>query len=289
MKQVLLPDDVMPCAGGSRPATYLVPYTTALSSGRTKVTLRYHLFSFLLEGEKVVTYPTATTRITPGQFLLLPAGNCLTSEKLAGPVSAYRSLMLFFSDEALTDFFTKYPDLAPGREAAPGPHPFHLFEADEFLTNFVHSLGLLLSAGPELSASFQQVKLEELLLYASRQQPAALHTLRAGVHETAENQRIRAVVEADLPAHITVEELAFLCHMSLSTFKRRFARLYGTPPNKWLTQQRLAVAAQLLRQGTLKASDLYDQAGYESMSSFIHSFKQVYGLTPKKFQMQHAS
>jgi AraC-like DNA-binding protein len=59
-------------------------------------------------------------------------------------------------------------------------------------------------------------------------------------------------------------------------------RLPGTPPNKWLTQQRLAVAAQLLRQGMLKASDVYDQAGYESMPSFIHSFKQVYRLTPKK-------
>jgi AraC-like DNA-binding protein len=237
----------------------------------------------------VVTYPTATMHITPGQFLLLPAGNCLTSEKLTGPADTYRSIMLFFSDEALTAFFSKYPDLKPDQEASPVPNPFHLFEADEFLTNFVHSLALLLSSGPELSASFQQLKLEELLLYVSRQQPAALHTLRVSVQETAENQRIRAVVAADLPAHITVEELAFLCHTSLSTFKRRFARLYGTPPNKWLTQQRLAVAAQLLRQGTLKASDVYDQAGYESMSSFIHSFKQVYGLTPKKFQMQHTS
>ncbi|UOQ53305.1 helix-turn-helix domain-containing protein [Hymenobacter cellulosivorans] len=279
----------MPRSTGALPATYLVPYTTALSSVRTKVTMRYHLFSFLLEGEKVVTYPTATKRITPGQFLLLPAGNCLTSEKLSGPDDTYRSVLLFFSDEALTDFFHKYPDLRPGEGTPPVTHPFQVFEPDDFLTNFVQSLTLLLSAGPELSLGFQHLKLEELLLYVSRQQPAALHLLRASMREIAETQRIRAVVEADLPVPITVEELAFLCHMSLSTFKRHFARLYGTPPNKWLTQQRLAVAAQLLRQGTHKASDVYDQAGYESMSSFIHSFKQVYGLTPKKFQMQHAS
>jgi hypothetical protein len=46
MKQVLLPDALMPRSTGGIPTTYLVPYTTALSSGRTKVTLRYHLFSF---------------------------------------------------------------------------------------------------------------------------------------------------------------------------------------------------------------------------------------------------
>jgi len=74
MKKVLLPDDIVPRTA-AHPATYLMPYDTALNSERTKITLRYHLFSFLVEGEKVVTYPTATTCIVPGQFLLLPAGN----------------------------------------------------------------------------------------------------------------------------------------------------------------------------------------------------------------------
>lgn len=288
MKQLLLPDDLLPRATAPA-ATYLLPYTTALSSERTRMTLRYHLFSFLQAGEKVVTYPTATTRITSAQFLLLPAGNCLMSEKLAGPDSAYRSLLLFFSDDALTTFFEKYPAGRSAAEAAPAALPFHTFEADEFLTNFVRSLALLLNSGVELTASFRQLKLEELLLYVSSQQPAALHALRASASEAAENQRIRAVMAAAHPAHISVEDLAFLCHTSLSTFKRRFARLYGMPPSKWLTQQRLAVAAQQLRQGTLKTSDIYDQAGYESMSSFIQSFKQAYGLTPKRFQLQHAS
>jgi AraC-like DNA-binding protein len=289
MRQFLLPDDLMPRTGAAHPPTYLAPYDTTLSRERSKITLRYHLFSFLLEGEKVVTYPTATTRIAPGQFLLLPAGNCLMSEKLVGPSQAYRSMLLFFSDEALTAFFQKYPDLRLVAETAPAMSPFHVFEADEFLTNFVRSLSLLFSSGAALTASIQQLKLEELLLYVGRQQPAALHALRANARETAETQRIRDVMASDLPVHITVEDLAFLCHTSLSTFKRRFARLYGTPPNKWLTRQRLAMAAQLLRQGTLKTSDIYDQVGYENLSSFIQSFKQVYGITPKKFQMQQAT
>lgn len=289
MRQVLLPDDLMPRAGAAHPPTYLVPYATALNSERTKITLRYHLLSFLLEGEKVVTYPTATARIVPGQFLLLPAGNCLMSEKLAGPSHTYRSMLLFFADEALTAFFQKYPDLQLAAATSPAAQPFHVFEADEFLTNFIRSLSLLVRSGAELTASMQELKLEELLLYVSRQQPAALHALRSGAHETAENQRIRAVMASELPVHITVEDLAFLCHTSLSTFKRRFARLYGMPPNKWLTRQRLAVAAQLLRQGTLKTNDIYDQVGYENVSSFIQAFKQVYGITPKQFQRQQVT
>ncbi|RPD45715.1 AraC family transcriptional regulator [Hymenobacter sediminis] len=288
MKQFLLPDDIVArtAAGMARPDTYLIPYETSSNRERSKITMRYHLFSFLTQGEKVVTYPTATARIGPGQFLLLSAGNCLMSEKLASANHSYKSMLLFFSDEALTAFFLKYPNLERLETPPFAPPPFHVFNADEFLTNFVCSLKLLLGNGTEWDASLQQLKLEELLLYVSRQQPAALSALRARVSETAENQRIREVMAADLPTHITVEDLAFLCHSSLSTFKRRFAKLYGTSPNRWLTQQRLAIAAQLLRQGTLKTSDIYDQVGYESMSSFIQSFKQAYGITPKKYQMQ---
>ena len=85
---------------------------------------------------------------------------------------------------------------------------------------------------------------------------------------------------------MTVEDLAFLSNMSVSTFKRRFYQLYQTSPNKWLVQQRLALAASLLQEGALKTSDVYYRVGYETMSSFIQSFKQVYGLTPKKYQGQ---
>lgn len=290
MKQLTLPDELVLGSAASRPATCLVAYTTSQLSERTNITLRYHLFSFLQAGEKVVTYPTATTRIAPGQFLLLPAGNCLMSEKLAGPDRPYHSTLLFFSPQALTAFFEKYPSLAGGAPP-PGEEPFHVFLADEFLTAFTQSLHLLLAAPPEVRPDMQQLKLEELLLYVSQQHPAALAKLRAQAQaqQTAEKQRIQRLMASPLPADATVEDLAFLCHTSLSTFKRRFGQLYGLPPGKWLIRQRLSRAEQLLRQGTLRASDIYLQVGYETMSSFVHSFKQAYGLTPKKFQLQYAS
>lgn len=287
MRHVQIPDDLV-LGAAAHPATYLLAYTTSRRSERTKITLRYHLFSFLLAGEKTVVHPTGTVRIRPSQFLLLPAGNCLMSEKLAEPDADYRSTMLLFSDEALAAFFRKYPDL-PLQPPAAGSPAVHVFAADAFLTAFVQSLTLLVGAPAEVRPDLQLLKLEELLLYLSQQYPEALYHLRAQVLETAESQKIREVLASELPPNITVEELAFLCHTSLSTFKRRFGRLYGMPPSKWLLRQRLAVAEQLLRQGTLKASEIYDRVGYESMSSFVQSFKQAYGITPKKFQLQHAA
>lgn len=73
--------------------------------------------------------------------------------------------------------------------------------------------------------------------------------------------------------------------MSLSTFKRRFAGLYGTSPSRWLLARRMEQAAVLLRQADRNVSELSDELGYENLSSFIQAFKQFHGVTPKQYQV----
>jgi AraC-like DNA-binding protein len=278
-----LPHDLL-----STPPTsevYLLAHAAPGGTARNLITLHYHLFSFPLAGEKRVVQPLSTVTADSSRFLLLASGHCLMSEKHPDPGAAFRSTMLFFRPEALAAFFRKYPALTtPG--AAGAAAPVVAFSVDDFLRNFVHSLNLLLESGAEPLPGLAQLKLEELLLYLVRRYPACLPALRALAAETTESLEIRQVVEAHADQPVTVDELAFLCHMSVSTFKRRFARLYGTTPNKWLVQRRLAVAAGLLEQGALKASEVYYRVGYQNMSSFIQSFQQAYGVTPKNFQRQ---
>jgi AraC-like DNA-binding protein len=59
---------------------------------------------------------------------------------------------------------------------------------------------------------------------------------------------IRQIISRNIDQPLTVAEMAFWCHMSLSTFKRRFLKLYGTFLNKWLLEQRMQKAAVLLTQ-----------------------------------------
>ena len=59
------------------------------------------MFSFLLEDTKGLITPERAVLIDNRQFLLIKAGNCLMSEKLALS-RAYRSLLFFFP-EALVE------------------------------------------------------------------------------------------------------------------------------------------------------------------------------------------
>jgi AraC-like DNA-binding protein len=251
---------------------------------KAKIVLQQNLFTFLLAGEKTVHFAGTQVTVHPHQFVLLTAGNCLMSEKLAVRNAAYHSMLLFFDSKLLADFFSSHALTGKKTKRSDIP-PFLLFEKDEFLLNYTRSLDLLAGDKP-VPAELQRLKLEELLLYLAVHYPQQLQQLRNMSGETNDDDlMIRQAVTSHINSNITVEELAFLCNMSLSSFKRRFARIYGNSPNKWLLEKRMERAAQLLRQHNRKASEIYYELGYENLSSFIQSFKQVHGITPKQYQL----
>lgn len=263
----------------------IIKYNSDVVSINARIKLRQNLFSFLLEGQKSVQYAGAQVKINPNQFLLLSSGNCLMTEKIAAPGGCYRSMLFFADNKALADFFIRHPQALQASIKKNNEEPFLVFEKDAFLINFIESLGFMLASGQPPSAEMRKVKLEELLLYLSEHYPEKIQRLRNFNYEADDDLLIRQAITANIYNAVTVEELAFLCHMSLSTFKRRFARIYGTSPNKWLLEKRMQKAAQLLKQGECKASEIYFELGYENLSSFIQSFKQVHGITPKQYQL----
>jgi AraC-like DNA-binding protein len=265
-------------------AISLLRYRTQAPATRTRVLLPQHMFTFLLAGEKTVHFAGAQVTIQPQQFVLLAAGNCLMSEKVAAPATDYHSLLLF-EPHLLADFCHRHAAWLNKLTSPVASQPFLRFAQDAFLTTFVQSLDYLLTGVTAPHRELQLVKLEELLLYVALHHPGQLQQLRSLGQEANEEVLVRQAVTAHIDSPVAVEELAFLCHMSLSTFKRRFAQLYGTSPQRWLLARRMEKAATLLRQPGRTVSELSDELGYENRSSFSQSFKQIYGVTPKQYQV----
>ncbi len=262
-------------------------YQAEEASVKNRITLGQNLFSFLLEGEKTVYYAGTMVNITPGQFLLLAAGNCLMSEKIAAPGGNYRSILISFDNGVLADFFIRQANLLSIHTGEIPEEPILRFNQDAFLRNFINSLEHMLAGDQTISPNMQQLKLHELLLYLGENYPGELQKIRGMSQEAADDIFIRQAVNANIDYPISIGELAFLCNTSLSTFKRRFAGIYGTSPSKWLLEKRMQKAAALLKQGKSTASEIYYELGYQNLSSFIQSFKQVHGITPKQYQLSN--
>jgi AraC-like DNA-binding protein len=82
----------------------------------------------------------------------------------------------------------------------------------------------------------------------------------------------------------TVDALARRQGMSRSAFAARFNELVGEPPMRYCTRLRIHAAANRLRSGREKLSVIAAAAGYESVTSFMTSFKRFTGMTPGEYR-----
>lgn len=263
----------------------IIRYRSAKPIPRVMITLSRNMITFLLTGEKTVHFAGTEVNVKPHQFVMLAAGNCLMSEKIAAPGTEYHSILILFDNTHISNFFDRHTMLIERPVKTVEQLPFLLFEKDEFLINFTRSLDCLLVGDKPVHPQLQKVKVEELLVYLAVRYPRQIEQIGNMHYEADDELLIRHAVTSHITSNITIEELAFLCNMSLSTFKRRFARLYNNSPNRWLLEKRMEKAAEMLRSNNYKASEIFSELGYDNLSSFIQAFKQIHGVTPKQYQL----
>ena len=282
-----LPQDIFPGHKGPLESIIIHDYAAPVGSFKGRSILHTNSISLVIDGEKTMHFAEQTVKIKPDTFHFLSAGNCIASMKLPEK-KIFRSILLFFDNKTLADFFIKYDSLIKpikGKQKFES-EPYICLPKDAFVYNYIESLKILINQGINIPIEIRQLKFEELMLHILVKHPKALLSFQSVKNTGFDGLEIRKAVEANIANNISVEELAFLCNISLSTFKRRFLKIYGTSPNKWILQKRMEIARGLLLHYNEKPGEVYHKVGYENHSSFTQSFKQIYGVTPKDFQLQ---
>ena len=83
----------------------------------------------------------------------------------------------------------------------------------------------------------------------------------------------------------TVANLASETGVSRAALARRFTELVGEPPMAFLTEWRLALAADLLREPGATVTNVAQQVGYGSPFALSTAFKRVRGISPKEHRL----
>ena len=259
------------------PPVAVFDYRAAQEVIKSKVILRTFVFSFLVEGRKHLHHLHDDAGIGPNQFLLLKPTHCLMTERFAG-ATQYRSLLCFFEADFLQNFTSKYQLRTTINERSPD---FLVLQMDHYISHFIHALQALLKQPLASSSAIWQLKIEELLLYLVEQYGETIIHFLCSEQNTGTDNDFRRVIEGSIDQKLSLDELSFLCQMSLSTFKRKFKELYQTPPARWFQKQRLLKARRLLVHYNQSPSEVYLEAGFENFSSFSQAFKREFGVSPK--------
>jgi len=286
MNEYNLPTDFLKSGQTQIPQSFIYPYHTNKSTTKNRVVLTTHLFSFLTEGSKEIVMGKEKIKLRESHFTLITAGNCFMSEKISEN-SKYASTLIFFDNELLQTFHLNHQQkineiIKKGK--IQNKEVLH-FKNDAFTKAFIHSLAFV----PENSMELVKLKLQEILLYLMETQPEELCSLFATVQNSNEDLLFKNIIDNNIDSSLSAQELAFLCNMSLSTFKRKFSKIFNDSPTNWIRQKRMERAAFLLTYNKERPSDIYLRLGYENFSSFTQSFKAFHGKTPKEYKMASLS
>jgi AraC-like DNA-binding protein len=93
---------------------------------------------------------------------------------------------------------------------------------------------------------------------------------------------LREVLDAHLPAGITLDEASKLVHAHPAHLVRAFSREFGMPPHRYLTGRRVDLARRYLLEGR-PAAEVATLAGFYDQSHLTRHFRRMLGVTPSSF------
>lgn len=165
------------------------------------------------------------------------------------------------------------------------PYNIKQVTVDRLLENYKESINILLD-NPELAdENIIKTKLKEFVLLMTKSQniPSELDFL-SGLFSPI-NISFKETVNQNLYSNLTVDELARLCHMSLSSFKRKFNDVFGDSPKKYIGSKKIEKAAKMLQSKGIRVSDIAYDVGFDSLSTFNRNFVLQYGKSPSEFRL----
>ena len=83
---------------------------------------------------------------------------------------------------------------------------------------------------------------------------------------------------------ISVNKLAADYGMSRAGLFRMFSRYLQTSPIRYLSNRRLELAAELLRNSSLRIKEIADRTGFRRARYFSGEFRKKYNLTPREYR-----
>jgi AraC family transcriptional regulator, transcriptional activator of the genes for pyochelin and ferripyochelin receptors len=114
-----------------------------------------------------------------------------------------------------------------------------------------------------------------------------LSGLKEEVIKETEREKLyeaKEILSKNLDAPPSLTELSRQIGLNSFKLKKNFKELFGVPVFKYLQNQRMAKAYELLQTGNVSIQEAAWNVGYDSLSSFSNAFSKKYGFRPSEIK-----
>ncbi|MFY0627164.1 MAG: helix-turn-helix transcriptional regulator [Reichenbachiella sp.] len=166
------------------------------------------------------------------------------------------------------------------------PEPKQLI-GNKLIEQYMNNLSVYFEAPDTLDEELGRLKLKELMMILLKSENhKSIRKLLSEIFAPV-NVKFKEAVEKNLFNHLNIEQLAYICNMSLSTFKREFKKVFDDSPARYIKNRRLEQAASLLLINEDSISNIAFESGFQDLSTFSAIFQEKYNTSPSKYRLNH--
>lgn len=242
-------------------------------------------FLYVLKGEFQYQVDTEQINIPANYSLLL---NCITSGKqLRNPEQSSTCeivIVTFYPDILKKIYDRELPTLLHAPKNIVSNKSNEKINNDFLIQKYIEGLLFYFENPSLINEDILVLKLKEIILLLSQTQNAEAVQIILSQLFSPTTYTFKQVIEANLFSQLTIEQLADQNNLSVSSFKREFAKLYNDSPANYIKNKRLEKAAQLLRVSDQRITDIAFDCGFNDLANFTKSFSDKYNVTPTNYR-----
>ncbi len=189
-------------------------------------------------------------------------------------VYLHRDMLLEIYKDEVPHFLKKDGNKAPEK-----------FVSNELIDQYMANLFIYFENPDIFDENLAVIKLKELvliLLKSERYQD--VQNMLSQLFSTL-SVEFKEAVENNLYNNLSLEQLAYICNVSLSTFKREFKKIYNESPARYIKKRRLEHAASLLLANNDAISAIAYDCGFQDVSTFSANFQEYFQTSPTKYRL----
>lgn len=247
-------------------------------------------FLYVLKGDVEYQIDDERLNIPTNYSLLL---NCIQSGKQlhhSHPKSNCEIVIVTFYPEILKKIYDReLPVLLQAPKNTISNQSSEKINNDFLIQKYIEGLLFYFENPSLINEDILILKVKEIILLLSQTQNAEAIQLILSQLFSPTTYTFKQIIEAHLFSQLTIEELAQLNNLSVSSFKREFAKIYNDTPANYIKAKKLEKAAELLLLSDQRITEIAFDCGFNDLANFTKSFTSKYKVSPTAYRQKQNS
>jgi len=243
-------------------------------------------FLYAVNGESTLYGGNEKYKLSTNQSVLIKCGSYLYSWHENVSETPNESIVIHLYPDVLKLVYNdNVPNFLKNKKRL-NPKHFQKVDSEEVIKNYFNTL-LFYFENPELvNEDLTTLKIKELIILLYNFDS---HGIRDILHDLFNPHQIdfKEIIYTSLFEDLSVEDIAQLTNLSLSSFKRKFKQTFDESPARYIKLKRLEKAADLLKVSRSRITDICYDCGFNDLGQFSKSFTAKYGYSPTEYRKMH--